>query len=1621
MRRLYLKIPPSLQQYFPGGASPDWRERAFKDATEGGTKLTMLELVPNDLGPRAALLGDEFYFEVGLDRSRTDTLFLTRIAPAKAPNRMPHSVNCDVRLWPGGVPAVLDLVADLLGAGETEPDSPVPSPVAGPNVVPSAVLLAMLADVKPEVRREFRPAKLESTAVEFLAPLRNVWARHRLDRLVDPSGRQAALLRGVINPSELPEAERHALVSLFGFGLLNKLAAAGTGGLDELERVLRSLGDVPDSASRLAVWAALTSTLPADDLRRELSEARNGLASLADDDGRVAAAVSGALPLLLKAAQRVADASLAAVLEGPHPGASVLGELSKWAARLEFSEQMPDVGRVTPAEEAPTELSGPADAALLRAVDEWVLRLRGVGPDQVREQIEVMRGLVAQHQAVLISGASIESFPTTLASVSAFAEATLAWLADLPDPGALVQDRAEALAALVDAWTLLGESALELVSGPSDVTPRELSETVALLKDPMGLRVVPAWMWYVDQIGSGEPPKLPLEMASSLLNGKTRLAVQDFLDKLNRLGQPAAAGWLPPLPSGRPVDEHVAEWFEKAREFLLEVPPEVQKFLRHESGPTPDLNLLLGNAAHVNELKKSLGEERVAQVMGRLDGLPAHEVAAGLQGIAAAVEFFTTNVGSLDGIGVDALFTRAAKARVSQPAAPRVDAADTRRVSIDHNWTDEKGSRASLSAVPRQEGSQLAVIATPLVLEIAQPTTIAVRIDWQVKGTMREAWPPEWPEIEPSEAFAIYPQDWRQNPNSAGYLHSFPATFPVRLPRHGFARTFDVVATVRNADTGEALSEPRTLKWDQIDTQPRLLAVEWADATNPEYITQHPIGPQEKSATVLQRLRSGSSIAVIAPRRFGKSTLAEYLVGESERQGLVMPPAIWCTEFWSPGGFDYQRLWDRASQALKTLLGTEIGSGRQGVLPGPEAFDHARKVAAEKGKKAIVLLFDEAQLFFPSHGGFELSSMLKMLLERHWARAAKGMVPLLVVFVGLPSLRYRVGADLMGLLNQIERSTMEEAELRPLIANMAKGLQTTREARTRLAGAAGNLFLLRVLLDRLATQLNRDGRTWAAYRDVLHVEEHLRRELQQAQPESETVAAYVRDVLNEAERVEDWRPIPAFPVAVALAQERQAGLSFDAVLKHVTAALNRWCLDVADQHVRPTYDLETVAEHVRTLRERGILNGDEFASRLLGAWLLGVGGRIGQGLDEAFRDALLKGAQRRIEIPQGVHRVAGGGEASIVRQQDRAFRIRPVRTEQDRHHYLETVRVTQTLKDVIAERKAGSDYIFEPIDIGLSLRNSFEAVQVYRWVEGRDLSDRHGMLSAESVVDIGLKLGRAVLLLHRNNILHRDICPRNVVLAESEAESARPVLIDFGFARIAEGHTSTTFAGEHVAPEVGTQPAYWSKAADIFGLAWTLKWLLAPTGADDLRSLLEGALAKEPEARPTAEVFVAALEGLGDQMALEQRQEMAWRELQQGLRSEDKHSPWVQPLLRRNRSALVALHLKFSTDRYDQYRSVADFLNQVTEECPKRHARFRDIEARLSGEAQQAVSFMRALRNDRVHGAEAKTQETRQLVEQFKAMTAPKQRTAVISAATHVGQACQFQSLHVMIERLVTK
>jgi len=59
--------------------------------------------------------------------------------------------------------------------------------------------------------------------------------------------------------------------------------------------------------------------------------------------------------------------------------------------------------------------------------------------------------------------------------------------------------------------------------------------------------------------------------------------------------------------------------------------------------------------------------------------------------------------------------------------------------------------------------------------------------------------------------------------------------------------------------------------------------------------------------------------------------------------------------------------------------------------------------------------------------------------------------------------------------------------------------------------------------------------------------------------------------------------------------------------------------------------------------------------------------------------------------------------------------------------------------------------------MGRSSKNTSDAVQISRWVEGNDLSASHAALGEDLVIDLGVSLARALTLIYRENILHLDV------------------------------------------------------------------------------------------------------------------------------------------------------------------------------------------------------------------------------------------------------------------------
>ena len=173
---------------------------------------------------------------------------------------------------------------------------------------------------------------------------------------------------------------------------------------------------------------------------------------------------------------------------------------------------------------------------------------------------------------------------------------------------------------------------------------------------------------------------------------------------------------------------------------------------------------------------------------------------------------------------------------------------------------------------------------------------------------------------------------------------------------------------------------------------------------------------------------------------------------------------------------------------------------------------------------------------------------------------------------------------------------------------------------------------------------------------------------------------------------------------------------------------------------------------------------------------------------------------------------------------------------------------------------------------------------VTEYAHGPSLSehiDKYGSADPDMLYGLATGLAEALTVIHAAGIMHRDLKPSNIILTD-----AGPKVIDFGIAR-GQNTTGMTKTGMMVgsmgfmAPEqISGHPG---PAADIFAWGVTVAYTAtgrSPFGAgnahsilyrivygepdiatvpDSLRLLVEAALAKDPQSRPTAQQLLDRL------------------------------------------------------------------------------------------------------------------------------------------------------------------
>jgi hypothetical protein len=199
-----------------------------------------------------------------------------------------------------------------------------------------------------------------------------------------------------------------------------------------------------------------------------------------------------------------------------------------------------------------------------------------------------------------------------------------------------------------------------------------------------------------------------------------------------------------------------------------------------------------------------------------------------------------------------------------------------------------------------------------------------ISLDYEVTSGHRDAWPSEWPSPMPSE-LTIREDEWREDSDQAGrYLFTFGLRIPCR--EKGRRSDFQVKIVARSVETGELLSaSPAMLQWEAIGKPWTKVKTYWPDSIEPKQVEEHPIGPQHNAEQIIARVEACGSFCVIAPRRFGKSTLIEFIRQRAEERGFVTPPAVVCTKHRSGQAFDYETVWRFVSEELQARLDAAVG------------------------------------------------------------------------------------------------------------------------------------------------------------------------------------------------------------------------------------------------------------------------------------------------------------------------------------------------------------------------------------------------------------------------------------------------------------------------------------------------------------------------------------------------------------------------------------------------------------------------------------------------------------------------------------------------------------------------
>lgn len=703
----------------------------------------------------------------------------------------------------------------------------------------------------------------------------------------------------------------------------------------------------------------------------------------------------------------------------------------------------------------------------------------------------------------------------------------------------------------------------------------------------------------------------------------------------------------------------------------------------------------------------------------------------------------------------------------------------------------------------------------------------------------------------------------------------------------------------------------------------------FGDTTSPEEMRTHPLGIQAHFKEIRETVLAGrSSFLIAAPRRFGKTTFLQALVEEIRGNDVVaIGPVTASTHTDVSAAF--VEICNRLGKELDAHVAT---NWTPQLLPDGDTFDAARRRAFELSKRAIYFLFDESQALFAGRRGKEAAELLKARIEKEWGRAREGLVPIRFGLVGQLHLRRLIAGQLDGVF----ANNRAETEIRPdhierLLRETTHGrMQSTSHARKLLASVSRNLLVLRFLLRALRTQLIEEHRSWFHHTDVQRAFEE---QIQEATRGSSTLGRYVLDPLNSDDNLTNWRPIRAFPVALAWAAVQVEGIKgHPARIEHVRQNLATWSSDFTQ---RGTVSADRIEECLRDLQDVMVLDEtNSFCSQLLERYLARLAQSSSPLREPQEWQALQSLVVDSVSLPERMEPIGRGGQANVFRADldTRVVTVRVVEIEGDeaRRSFIETC---YALKAIEGTRSRAPGYQALPVvrQVGYTRDDLSQGAVIYDWIPGADLSNRLGQLDEAAVLELGRPLAEALAVLEQRGVVHRDLRPENIVVDPSGV----PVLIDFGLARLLERSPKTRpQPTEFLAPETMSTTPRWTSRADVYALGVTLRKMLRHLdAASPLGRILAVAAHDDMQKRLSPELLIHELSGLAAQLSIDRARQKKYDSAVAQCRQ--LSTEWARGIAERHVPSMVATALGMF-DHLEALRLAAQLLDDLFEEYCRR-------------------------------------------------------------------------------------